>query len=144
MSDAHPPTDAATAPRSPGAADAVLDLVLQPMVHVERMAQTVALLTALGGRLVQGSADGDWAQVQIGGAEVGLLAHPPNPEQGEGQVELNFESRTPLEQVEAAARAAGVTVASPTTDLGFGRQLQLRSGDGLLVKVNEIDPARLG
>jgi hypothetical protein len=115
-------------------------IVLQPMVHVKDMAGTLALLEVLGGSLQQGSRDGDWVQVSIGGAEVGLLKHSPNPEQGEGDVELNFQSTVPLEQVEQAARSAGVEVAAPTSDAGFGRQLQLRTPDGLLVKVNELDP----
>ncbi len=116
-----------------------IDLVLQPMVHVKNMNATVAFLEVIGGRVAQGSRDGDWAQLAIGGAEVGLLAHPANPEQGEGDVELNFESRTPLEHVEQAARDANVEIAAPTSDEGFGRQLQLRTPDGMLVKINEID-----
>jgi len=116
-----------------------IDLILQPMVHVKDMAASVAFLETLGGSVAQGSRDGDWVQVAIGGAEIGLLAHPANPEQEDGDVELNFSSRTRLEDVESAARAAGVEVASPTSDEGFGRQLQLRTPDGLLVKVNEID-----
>lgn len=116
-----------------------IDLVLQPMVHVKNMNAAVAFLEAIGGRVAQGSRDGDWVQLAIGGAEVGLLAHPANPEQGEGDVELNFESRTPLEHVEQAARDAGVEIAAPTSDEGFGRQLQLRTPDGMLVKINEID-----
>ena len=118
-------------------------LTLQPLVHVTDMAGTVAMLEALGGELAQGSGDGDWMQVSIGGAELGLLAHPPNPEQGEGLVELNFESATPLEAVEEAAHEGGVEVVQGVTDTGFGRQLRLRSPDGILVKVNEIDADRI-
>ena len=121
-----------------------LDVVLQPMVHVTDLDGTVHLLEALGGEVVEGSRDGDWVQVAIGGAEIGLLAHPPNPEQGEGAVELNFESRTPLERIEQSAHDAGVQIARPTSDEGFGRQLQLRTPDGLLVKLNEIDAALIG
>lgn len=33
-----------------------------------------------------------------------------------------------------------MTIAQPTTDEGFGRQLQLKSPDGLLLKVNELEP----
>lgn len=117
-----------------------IDLTLQPMVHVRQVSAMVDFLAALGGEVVHGSRDGDWVQVSIGGAEVGILGHPANPEQGEGDVELNFESRTPLEQVEQAARDAGVEVVAPVSDQGFGRQLQVRSPDGLLVKINELDP----
>lgn len=120
------------------------EVVLQPMVNVVDLAGTLTLLEVLGGTVQQGSRDGDWVQVSIGGAEVGLLKHPANPEQGEGDVELNFQSHVRLEQVEEAARSAGVEVAVPTSDEGFGRQLQLRTPDGLLVKINEQDPALFG
>lgn len=55
-------------------------------------------------------------------------------------MELNFEAAEPLDQLEARLRAAGVTIARPTTDEGFGRQLQLAIPDGLLVKIDETDP----
>ncbi|KZE40515.1 hypothetical protein AVW09_15165 [Microbacterium sp. T32] len=114
-------------------------IILQPMVHVEDMASAVTALEVLGAHVLQGSRDGDWVQLSVGGAEVGLLAHPANPEQGEGDVELNFQSHEALENIATRARAAGVEIASPVTDEGFGRQLQLRTADGLLMKINEID-----
>lgn len=115
-------------------------LRLQPMVHVEDMAASVAFYEALGGQVVHGSRDGDWVLLRLGGAEVGLLAHPPNPEQGEGTVELNLVSAGPLEELEERVRAAGVVVVRPTGDEAFGRQLQLAAPGGMLVKVNELEP----
>ncbi len=115
-------------------------LTLQPMVHVEDMAASVDFYTALGARLLHGSRDGDFAMLQIGDAQLSLLAHPPNPEQHEGTVELNFEASTSLDDVEATLRAAGVTIVRPTGDEGFGRQLQVSSPDGLLIKINELEP----
>ena len=115
-------------------------LVLQPMVHVQDMSASVAFYEALGATLQHGSRDGDFAMLRIGSSELSLLAHPPNPEQHEGLVELNFESRQPLERLEAGLREAGVTIAQPTSDEGFGRQLQLTTPDGLLVKINELEP----
>lgn len=64
---------------------------------------------------------------------------PPAVELGEGVVELAFGSRTPLAEVESRAREQGVAVAAPSGDEGFGRQLRLRSPDGLVVTINEID-----
>ena len=78
--------------------------------------------------------------LELGGSRIGLLGHPANPEQDEGTVELNFEATEPLEQLEARLRAEGATIARPTTDEGFGRQLQLTGPDGLLVKIDELDP----
>lgn len=113
---------------------------LRPMVHVEDMAAAVSFYETLGAAVLHGSRDGDWVLLRLGEAQIGLLAHPPNPEQNEGTVELNFEATEPLDQLEDRLRAAGVTIARPTTDEGFGRQLQLSSPDGLLVKIDELDP----
>lgn len=113
---------------------------LQPMVHVEDMGRALDFYTALGAKILHGSRDGDFALIRFQGAELSLLAHPPNPEQDEGRVELNFESTQPLEEVEARLRKAGVTITRPTSDEGFGKQLQVKSPDGLLIKINQLEP----
>ena len=110
------------------------------MAHVADMGAAVSFYEALGAMVLHGSRDGDWVLLRIGEAQIGLLAHPPNPEQGEGTVELNFEATEPLDQLEERLRGAGVTIAQPTTDEGFGRQLQLTAPDGLLVKIDELEP----
>jgi catechol 2,3-dioxygenase-like lactoylglutathione lyase family enzyme len=117
---------------------------LRPVVHVEDLAVSLAFYEQLGARVVHGSEDGDRALMEIGNARIGLLAHPPYPDQGEGAVELNFESTDPLEEVEARLRARGATIARPTSDEAFGRQLQLVSPDGLLLKIDELDPVLFG
>jgi catechol 2,3-dioxygenase-like lactoylglutathione lyase family enzyme len=120
----------------PPAARAV---TLQPMVHVADMAAAVAFYEALGARVEHGSRDGDFVMLRIGSSRLSLLAHPPNPDQNEGQVELNFETTEDLHIVEARLRATNVTIAQPTTDEAFGRQLQLSAPDGLLIKINQLD-----
>ena len=122
-------------PSTPGPA-----ITLRPMVHVQDMVAAVSFYEALGAELVHGSRDGDWVLLRIGEGFIGLLAHPPNPEQNEGTVELNFEATEPLDRIEERLRAAGVAITRPTSDEGFGRQLQLTSPDGLLVKIDEVDP----
>jgi catechol 2,3-dioxygenase-like lactoylglutathione lyase family enzyme len=113
---------------------------LRPMVHVQDMPASVAFYEQLGAEIVHGSRDGDWVPLALAGAQIGLLAHPPNPEQYKGTVELNFEATEPLEDLEERLRATGVQIARPTSDEGFGRQLQLASPDGLLIKIDELDP----
>jgi len=115
-------------------------LKLQPMVHVEDMAASIRFYEALGGDLITASRDGDWAQIALGGAEIGLLAHPANPEQNEGQVELNFESEESLDALQERLQAAGVKIARGAADEAYGAQLQIESPDGLLVKINRLDP----
>ncbi len=115
-------------------------LTLQPMLHVADVGAHVAFFERLGGQLVYGSRDGDWALVRFGATELALLAHPANPDENAGNpLELQLASRAPLEDVLARLPAGGAWVARGIADEGFGRQLQLRSPDGLVIKVNEID-----
>ena len=116
-------------------------LKLQPMIHVKDMAASIKFYEALGGDLLTESRDGDWAQLALGGAEISLLAHPANPEQSEGQVELNFEANEPLDTLQERLSAAGVKIARGAADEAFGAQLQIESPDGMLVKINQLDPA---
>ncbi|GCE23023.1 VOC family protein [Dictyobacter kobayashii] len=115
-------------------------LNLQPLIHVNDMGKALDFYSKLGATILHGSRDGDWALLRLGSTELGLLAHPANPEQNEGRVELNFEYSASLEELEKKLRAAGVTIARPTGDEGFGYQLQLEDPDGMLVKINQLDP----
>jgi hypothetical protein len=67
----------------------------------------VAFCEQLGAEIVHGSRNGDWVRLRLAGAQIGLLAHPPNPDQNEGTVELNFEATEPLEHLESRPRAEG-------------------------------------
>lgn len=113
---------------------------VQPLIHVEDMGKALDFYSQLGATVLHGSRDGDWALLRLGNSELGLLAHPANPEQNEGKVELNFEYTASLEELEKRLRAAGVKIARPTGDEGFGYQLQLEDPDGMLVKINQLDP----
>lgn len=77
--------------------------------------------------------------MNVGASRFALLAHPPNPAQNEGRVELNFETTGALDAVEERLRAANVTITQPATDEGFGGQLQVSTPDGLLVKIDQLD-----
>ncbi len=116
-------------------------LKLQPMIHVEDMSASIKFYEALGATLVTASRDSDYAQLALGGAEIGLLAHPANPEQNEGQVELNFEADEPLDVLQERLERSGVKIARGAADEAFGSHLQIETPDGLLVKINRIDPS---
>ena len=66
-------------------------------------------------------------------------AHPP----GDGKretVELQFTSAQPLEAVEAQVRGVDTAfIERGVADEAFGRMLKLRTPDGLLVKVIEVE-----
>jgi predicted enzyme related to lactoylglutathione lyase len=116
-------------------------LQLQPMVHVRDMAASVAFYEHLGGSLIHGDRDGDWVLMQVGNAQIGLVSPPPDRAPGEGPVELNFQSLMPLDEFERQLRDIGVPIAQPATGQpATGRQLQLTSPDGLLIKINQLEP----
>jgi catechol 2,3-dioxygenase-like lactoylglutathione lyase family enzyme len=114
-------------------------LRVQPMVHVENLAEGLDFYEGLGARLVYGSRDGDWALIEFDGTMLSLLAHPP----GDGRketVELQFTSAAPLEAVEANVAAMDPSlVERGVADEAFGRMLKLRTPDGLTVKVLELE-----
>ena len=119
---------------------AKVGILLQPMVHVADMGKALDFYSKLGATVLNGSRDGDWAVLRFGDTELSLLAHPANPEQNERKVELNFEYVGSLEDFEEQLRKKGVTIVRPTGDEGFGYQLQIEDADGMLIKINQIDP----
>jgi len=121
----------------------VPQISLQPMVHVTDMPSAIQFYEILGASLLNGSRDGDFVLLNVGGANLQILAHPANPEQGEGDVELSF-AASDLDAVKTRLQGAGADIVSGPTDEGFGRQLQVRAPGGMLVKINELDPSLYG
>jgi predicted enzyme related to lactoylglutathione lyase len=127
---AEPPTTTAPA----------LHLQLRPMVHVPDIAAAVAFYEMFGGSIIHGSPDSDWVLMQVGTAQIGLLARPPRTEHGERSVELNFFCPMPLDELQRLLHASGSTVARMSTDRTFGRQLHVKTPDGMLIKINHVEP----
>ena len=48
------------------------------MVHVADMAASVAFYEHLGGEIIHGGRDADWALMQLGTTQIGLLTRPPD------------------------------------------------------------------
>ena len=122
------------------AASAVLSLL--PLVHVRDLAQSVDFYQKLGAEMVVGSRDGDWAQLRIGDAEIGLLAHPAAED--DERIEMTFSSAGPLPELEERLIAEGVTIVRGAADEGFGYQLQIADPDGFKIKINQFDPELYG
>lgn len=131
------PAHTAPAADQPGAG-----LTLMPLVHVQQMGAALDFFTKLGLAPGFGSRDGDWAELQAGGATLGLLAHPPS--ERDERVELTFTTGQPLAELEERLAAAGVDILRGAADEGFGYQLILRDPDGYPVKINQLDPELYG
>lgn len=126
-------SDAAPQSRTP------FGLRVQPMVHVADMAASLGFYRALGGQVLAQSRDGDWALVEFAGSMLSLLGRAP----GDGKeetVELQFTCAAPLEAVEAHLAALDPAfIDRGVGDEAFGRMLKLRTPDGLLVKLLELE-----
>jgi catechol 2,3-dioxygenase-like lactoylglutathione lyase family enzyme len=120
----------ATSVRDPG-------LFLQPMVHVDDLAASITFYEQLGGEVIHGGRDTPWVLMQLGTVQIGLVARPPETDNGESVVELHFGAAMPLDQLERRLHRAGFPVAEVTTDEVLGEQLRVRTPDGLLIKISQ-------
>ncbi|HET6532786.1 MAG TPA: VOC family protein [Actinoplanes sp.] len=110
-----------------------MDLQLRPLVHVRDMAASVAFYEHLGGEIIHGTPDDHWVLMQVGTVQIGLVTQPPGL--GEGTVELNFGAAAPLATVQRRLGGGALT-----THRDLGPQLEVRSPDGLLIKINQLEP----
>ncbi|HEX9999059.1 MAG TPA: VOC family protein [Actinoplanes sp.] len=115
-------------------------LQVRPMVHVANLAASITFYRQLGGEIIHGGLDSHWVLMQLGPIQVGLIARPPDATLGETPVELTFGARMPLGQLEQQLHRAGFPVAEVTTDRDFGVQLQVRTPEGLLIKIFQLEP----
>jgi catechol 2,3-dioxygenase-like lactoylglutathione lyase family enzyme len=84
-----------------------------------------------------GSAEERWSEG--GSAETAPARTGPNGS-GRGRggvVELHFGAVMPLDQLEQQLHRAGFPVAEVTTDRDFGEQLEVRTPEGLLIKISQ-------
>ncbi len=109
------------------------------MVHVDDIAKSIDFYQALGGKLLFGSRDGDWVLMQFEDSTISLLAHAP----GDGKletVELQFVSATPLDALEDHVKSIDPRLIDRgVADEAFGRMLKLKTPDGLLIKILELE-----
>jgi catechol 2,3-dioxygenase-like lactoylglutathione lyase family enzyme len=117
-----------------------LGIQLQPLVHVADMAASVAFYEQLGAEIVHGAPDADWVLLQLGTTQIGLVGWPPEAEQGECAVELNFAATVALDELESRLHEAGAAVAGVIAHRDFGAQLHVRTPDGLLIKIAQLEP----
>jgi catechol 2,3-dioxygenase-like lactoylglutathione lyase family enzyme len=113
-------------------------LELRPVVHVHDMAASVAFYQRLGGEIIHGRPDDEWVLMQLGTAQIDLVTGPPETAGSNGAVELTFAAGAPVEQLQQVLPGARLT-----THRTFGRQLLVRSPDGLLIRIapREADAA---
>jgi hypothetical protein len=101
------------------------------------MAASVLFFEDLGAEVIHGGPDSNYVLMQLGTVQIGLLVRPADA--GRGGVELSFAAAMPLDELERRLRARGVTVAKSAHSTDFGPQLHVRTPDGLLVKIGQLE-----
>ncbi|MFC7527719.1 VOC family protein [Actinoplanes sp. GCM10030250] len=114
-----------------------MGLQLRPLIHVADMAAAIHFFEQLGGALIHGDQDCGWVLMQLGTTQLALT----RDEQSRPGVELCFGSVLPLDEMQERLNAAGLTVTELSTDRDFGEQLEVRTPDGLLIKINQREPS---
>jgi catechol 2,3-dioxygenase-like lactoylglutathione lyase family enzyme len=120
-------------PPSPG-------LQIRPVLHVADMAASVAFYEHLGAEIVHGGRDGHYTLLQLGTVQIGLLSRPADAAPGEGTVELNFCAAMPLDDLERLLLERRMTVEGIATHREFGPELRVRTPDGLLIRIHQLEP----
>jgi catechol 2,3-dioxygenase-like lactoylglutathione lyase family enzyme len=113
---------------------------LMPIVYVTDMAKAWDFYTALGLQGNGHSRSEMWSELSLGDASLALHHIDKLPEKQIGRLELALVAPAPLETLVERLKVAGVPLEREITDEAFGRSIQVRDPDGLIIQINEHDP----
>ena len=115
---------------------------LMPMIYSTDLDRSIAFYERLGFTLGNRQRSGTWAELQLGDAILALHeTETIPPVEGEVRVLLTLLAEEPLPDLQARLEEAGVEIVRPATDEAFGRSMEIRDPDGLVVWINEHDAA---
>jgi catechol 2,3-dioxygenase-like lactoylglutathione lyase family enzyme len=113
---------------------------LMTIVYVTDMAKAWDFYTALGLEGDGHSRSAMWSELSLGDASLALHYVDRLPEKQIGRVELAMSAPAPLETLVERMKSAGISLEREITDEAFGRSIQVRDPDGLIIQINEHDP----
>ena len=115
--------------------------LLTPMtiVYVRDVARALPFYQTLGFEIALRERTGDWVQLRLGDAVLGLhKADEPSRRERCG-IQLSLIVHEKLEDLLERLHAAGFLTPHPIIDESFGRSVQLEAPEGLLIQVNELE-----
>jgi hypothetical protein len=112
---------------------------LMPIVYVTDMARAWDFYVSLGLEGSPGSRSSMWSELRLGDATLALHHVDALPQRQIGRVELAFVATEPLELLVTRLKAADVPFEREIADEAFGRSIQVRDPDGLIIQINEHD-----
>lgn len=114
---------------------------LTPMtiVYVRDVARALPFYQALGFEIALRERTGDWIQLRMGDAVLGLHKGEEPSQREKGGIQLSLIAHERLEHLLERLAAAGFTTTHPILDESFGRSVQLEAPEGLLIQVDELE-----
>lgn len=114
---------------------------LTPMtiVYVRDVAHALPFYQALGFEIALRERTGDWIQLRMGNAVLGLHKGEVSSQREKGGIQISLIAHERLESLLERLTTAGFTTAHPILDESFGRSVQLEAPEGLLIQVDELE-----
>ena len=111
------------------------------ILYVRDVAQALPFYQALGFEIALRERTGDYVQLRIGDAILGLHKANVSSSRKIGGIHFSLITHEKLENLLERLNAAGFSTSHPIIDESFGRSVQLEAPEGLLIQVNqdEID-----
>ena len=115
---------------------------LTPLVYVTDMDGAIDFYTSLLPAATIVTTSPYWTELLVGEATLALHYAEKVDHAGDG-MGLGLDAATPLEDVVAQLRAAGIEPAGEICDQPFGRSVTVKDPDGLIIQINEhsVPPA---
>ena len=109
-----------------------------PIVYVTDMTRSIQFYKALGGTPKNQSPA--WTELQFGDSTLALHIIDQVPEHRIAGLGLSFASYDRLEKLSERLKSAHISLYQNISDEAFGRSLQVKDPDGLVIQINEHDP----
>jgi predicted enzyme related to lactoylglutathione lyase/predicted DNA-binding protein len=112
------------------------------IVYVRDVARALPFYQALGFEIALRERTGDWVQLRMGDAVLGLHKgeEASQRERGmKGVIQFSLIVHDRLENLLERLDAAGFSTSHPIIDESFGRSVQLEAPEGLLIQADELE-----
>ena len=122
---------------APTAFQRTVRLTPMTIVYVQDVTQALPFYQALGFEIALRERTGDWVQLRMGDAVLGLHKGSAPSQRVKGGIEFSLIVHERLETVLERLHTAGFPVSHPIIDESFGRSVQLEAPEGLLIQADE-------
>jgi catechol 2,3-dioxygenase-like lactoylglutathione lyase family enzyme len=115
---------------------------LELILSVSNVERAVDFYTAIGFVLGSRGFSPYWAELTVGNSLIGLHRDDNLKTQDSGRAFIMLNAEMPLELVVDQLHRGSIQLEREIADETFGRSIQVRDPDGMLIQINEHDPQK--